>query len=419
MKSFFIKVGQLGIRHSYTDTERKQAVITNITVSTGTLIVGILLIINLFLKEFEASLIYSAIFCLLGSGIYFNYHAKYYVSITLACLVTCILLPFHAWIYGDTGTGFYILASIALTAFITYKQKNLNAILIIVLTFSFLLTIILGRLSKNEPNFSPDNDILFYTNLFFSLLYLVFSNLYFSSVIKSQNAKLIEINILKDRLLSIISHDLRSPLNSISGLLQLRKEQEINQEVFNNYLDNLEIEVLKTTDMLDGILIWVNRQAEGIKIKPEQLKLCEISEAVIKEFDLIAEQKKVAITLQKDSICYAYADKETTIITLRNLISNAVKFSKKDDGIVVIRVSSVNNKSRIEIIDNGKGIAKEKLKMLHEKINFSTKGSRNEKGFGIGLMISNDFIERNNGKLLIDNEPNMGAKFTIELPLKI
>jgi len=232
--------------------------------------------------------------------------------------------------------------------------------------------------------------------------------------LESKNRLLEELNSIKDRLFSIISHDLRAPLGSLKGLLTLLNDKTLSEAQVTALFPKLSQDVGYTSDLLDSLLHWAKSQLHGIHTKPKKIGLKNL---VAENFSLlgsVAEQKNIELQNEIQENVLVLADEDMTRTILRNLISNALKFTKANGHI---RVSTQTLREGIEVTieDTGVGMSQEVISQLF-KGNITTRGTKNEKGTGLGLMLVKDFVEKNNGAIRVESEIGKGSKFIFTLP---
>lgn len=234
--------------------------------------------------------------------------------------------------------------------------------------------------------------------------------------IQSQTEQLSDLNSLKDKLFSIISHDLRSPLVSLISLLELTKNENFTKEQFYALIGETQKNVNYTTSLVDNLLRWANSQQKGLKINKSVFYINEIIDSQIKQFNPQSSQKNIQIINNIPIDFEIHADKDMIRIVCRNLISNALKFSKEGSEIV-ISASEKSGFHCITVKDNGVGISKELLKTFFNSQLNSTRGTNNEKGTGLGLILCKDFVELNGGTISAESELEKGSAFMINLPV--
>ncbi|MCU0443293.1 MAG: tetratricopeptide repeat-containing sensor histidine kinase [Microscillaceae bacterium] len=234
--------------------------------------------------------------------------------------------------------------------------------------------------------------------------------------IKSQAEHLQALNDLKNKLFSIISHDLRTPIGSMKNVIYLLENRFLNQEEFFSMAGELKKNVDSTFYTLDNLLQWVLTQMEGVSVKPTSLNIYTM---VQNKLDLYAEyiqSKKIRVHNQITADAYFWADFQHIDLVLRNLIGNALKFTPRGGQIEISYVVRPNA-GEVWIKDSGVGISDDDLtKLFQVKQNISRYGTDNEKGTGIGLLLCKEFIERNQGKIWAESKLNEGSTFKFCLP---
>ncbi|MBN2167132.1 MAG: tetratricopeptide repeat-containing sensor histidine kinase [Marinilabiliaceae bacterium] len=233
------------------------------------------------------------------------------------------------------------------------------------------------------------------------------------------NKKLQNLNATKDKFFSIISHDLKSPINSILGfseMLVLHAESN-NTKDLHDYAQMVHSNSKKLYALVDNLLLWSRTQVGSTQYTPEKLDVSIQCNNIISLLRLSSEEKDILISGKIEKRLEAFADVNLFNTILRNLISNAIKFSKVGGSIVV---SAKRNHEMVEIsvADSGVGISQENLeKLFRIDSNISTKGTFNEKGSGLGLILCKEFVEINKGKIWAESELEKGSTFYFTVPL--
>ncbi len=230
-----------------------------------------------------------------------------------------------------------------------------------------------------------------------------------------------KINADKDLFISILAHDLKNPFNSMLGFLDLLTENyhEYDTEKIEAQLDIINSSAKRVYNLLDSILIWARSQSGKIPYKPQKVSFTFICNEVLVDLKLSAATKNLTINhFAKDEI-NVFADIDMLKTVLRNLISNAIKFSYPG-GKIDIFAEHADSKLIVSVSDNGIGIAPERLDTLFDisKVQ-STKGTSNEYGTGLGLLICKEFIEKHGGKIWVESEMGKHSKFNFSIPFKI
>ena len=232
--------------------------------------------------------------------------------------------------------------------------------------------------------------------------------------ITKQIADLEEINKVKDRLFSIVSHDLKDSISSIKGFIDLLREEGISQEEFYELIPELSENADNASLLLFNLLNWSKTQMQNLEPNPELFNIQEVFHTKMALIEQKVEQKRIVIIdeSQRDLI---YADKSMIEIVIQNLLTNAVKFCRVGD-MITISNKNLNGTSLLCVEDSGVGIAKENIDKLFKSNAFTTVGTKNEKGTGLGLSICKELVELNNGRIWVESTVNVGTKFYVELP---
>lgn len=223
-----------------------------------------------------------------------------------------------------------------------------------------------------------------------------------------------EMNQVKDRLFSIVSHDLKDSITGVKAFLDLLREDSISKEEFDELIPELSDNADNAAALLLNLLNWSKSQMQNLEPKPEQFNIQDIFNEKINLIEKKIDQKKI-ILLDESIKDFVYADKSMIEIVIQNLLANALKFSRVGD-VITISNRERNGKILICIEDTGVGISKENQEKLFKNSGFTTRGTSHEKGTGLGLSICKELVELNDGKIWVESEPNLGSKFFVELP---
>lgn len=230
-----------------------------------------------------------------------------------------------------------------------------------------------------------------------------------------QNQQLEDDNVLKSKLLSIISHDLRKPLANTQSLMQLINMELLSPQEMEAALSQLEAQYGRALNLLDNMLFWIKGQLNGIPPEIVPVNVCQLAMAVIEEQRIPVSDKKIQVRNHISPDLVWHMEKEAIKIVCRNLLTNAIKFTPVN-GTIDLYAQVNDTKTSFTIKDNGMGINPEMLKKINSKIYHTSKGTLNEEGSGFGLMLIRDLIKKYNGKLLIDSLPGKGSAFTVDFP---
>lgn len=240
-----------------------------------------------------------------------------------------------------------------------------------------------------------------------------------ANLLSKQNVDLQEANITKEKFLSIIGHDLKNPFNSVLGLSNLIIDQweYLEDEERFHITNEINSSSQSIFELLDNLLIWSRTQSSNTQQIPENFDLNESISQIFEIFKNQANFKKINIRVEISGVKKIFADPNMIGTVIRNLLSNALKFTN-EGGQIVIQTRNKADMVEFSISDNGKGILPDDLKRIFEdKGHQTTKGTSNETGSGLGLLLAKDFIKRNNGLIWVESKPGKGSLFAFTLPI--
>jgi signal transduction histidine kinase len=429
-----------GVHEGYNQIESKRIVIANYTI-----IISFLLSIFFGLVFFIEN-IKPLNYIFLGFTIihFFNWRINFYgynrvakVILYFSLLLQVLLMSMNIGKSVDLKV-FYI--PIAIIPFLVFGKKE-KLLFYISLVFTVLNIACIYTFDKLYITFATTNSLsssqlinnAFNLTALFCMIFLAFLFLSLSELgetlllvknkqlhiqkeqLELNKSELERLNGLKDRLLSILSHDLRNPFDNISSLTDLILDNSLTKEEIQIIAIKHKESTILTRQLLENLLAWSHSQLADGEVRMSKVYIRALLEKIQSQLSYIIINKNLTVDIQVDYKTCVYADPDMLEIIFRNLIMNAIKFSHKDQKIVIY---SKSDKDKIFIIveDYGIGIPEEIMKGLFEinlgKIRYGTKL---EKGSGIGLHICKQLTEANNGKIYVESEVGAATKFTLEL----
>lgn len=225
----------------------------------------------------------------------------------------------------------------------------------------------------------------------------------------------------RDKLYSVIAHDLRSPMGSIKMVLNMLILNLPSEKIGAEMYELLTMANQTTEDvfsLLDNLLKWTKSQIGKLNVVYQDVDLVEVTDGVIEIFSMVASLKKIKIREMKPEKMMVNADIDMLKTVVRNLLSNAIRFSKENSEVLV-KMEEVDGMAVVSVQDHGCGISEEgQKKLLHTDTHFSTFGTNNEEGSGLGLLLCKDFVVKNGGKLWFTSKEGEGSIFSFSIPVK-
>ncbi len=351
-------------------------------------------------------------------------------------IVAFVHLGTDVWILGrDAGTHLFFIVLPALSLLI-FDEKELKS-KIVVLIGSIIMFIWCHYIFV-VPNVGKLNQIIELVIFSFSVIstlgLLFFVLQVFALKLKKSNDYLLcsisdkekaidllsiselelhKSNLAKDKLFSIIAHELRGPLGNFSMILNEYKFSEIPTELHYH----MKISAQQTYDLLLDLLEWARCQTNNIEMTPVNFSLCNIIRK-LDFFNLKLADKGIELKVNDETQnSYVYADLPSTQSVIRNLVSNALKFTRRN-GTIEVKAEDMGDMIKISVIDSGVGISEDRLKSLfnNEGLNTSTVGTDSEQGTGLGLNLCKSFVDLNNGEINVESQIRKGSTFWFTLP---
>lgn len=233
--------------------------------------------------------------------------------------------------------------------------------------------------------------------------------------IQAKAAELEDINAVKNKLFSVISHDLRAPIYALKNVFQHVKDYDMPPEDVKALLPDVLNDLNYVSELMENLLQWAKSQMGGNKAYPAAMELSEISSRITGQLRNQAQAKQIVIDDEVSPGICAMGDREMISIALRNLVSNAIKYTPMN-GRVTIGTRQTASHIEVFVKDNGVGISRDALRKIKACTFYSSKGTASEGGTGLGLMLSREFIMKNGGKMQIKSALGKGSEFSFSLP---
>ncbi len=236
-----------------------------------------------------------------------------------------------------------------------------------------------------------------------------------AALLKKQADELAELNLLNNKLFSVISHDLKTPMYALRNFFQNAKNMKLSAREIKGMLPDVINDLNYTTGLMDNLLYWARNQLQRNEIRPQEIDISAMVHDVVQLLRLQAESKKLQIDRKADLPIKVWADYDMISLVIRNLLSNAIKFTGQG-GKIVIGTQEYGSFVEVYVRDSGVGISTEAMERINENNFYSTTGTASESGTGLGLSLCKEFLARNGGKMMIESEPGAGSTFSFTLP---
>ena len=422
MISFILKgwkaLANIGVTEDLPFLEKKKTQVTNLVVGIGLPLFLYFSIINsinglYLLAAMNFSLFVGGILILVT-----QFRQKYYLARFIVVIVTTTIFTAQSLLFRN-GNEILLLVNMIVTI-IYYSEKRF---IIFITAVNMACYLWIKYASFQPPMFEsvPEGRILFNVlcgliSFTVALQYFKFEQLTSQRAIQQKNEELEALNKTKEKLFSIIAHDLRSPIAQIKSTLDLVNRDFISKEEFHELSHHFTKQIDQLQDNMNNLLTWSQSQLNGIVTKPQAVNASIIIKEVI---ELLKQQwQGKDLTIQFEGFDdLAWMDPDHLKVVVRNLLSNAIKFSKKKHSIV-INHSRNNKELTIAVRDTGMGMSQEQLDALFtaEEI-ISTHGTDKERGTGLGLKLCKEFLDKNKGEIWAISEKGIGSTFFINIPL--
>ena len=408
--------------------EKKKSILLNLFLYLFFLAIGAFLVSNFYRNNYQHAVINGVS---LLSGIVAFYLLKKTKSLLYPSAIFIATISIFSTYYfltgGVSGSGIAFALMLPLPVILILGKIRGMSILIIFLIFNTLAYSVF----RNE-SWCPQYDLALICRLTVVFLFIstmafanefVFEILYnrlekVSESLKASQQRYKNLAVNKEKFLSIISHDLSDHVGSFMAISSLLDEQytDLTEKEKQKLINNMANVSKHNYKLLNDLLKWSTVQMDNIPYKPKAFNLEKIYREVVELFHPLIEEKKLSIFLKMKSNSEVFADYHMASAILRNLVSNAIKFSHKEGKI---RISAIEkgDKMQITVSDKGVGMSEEALMRFNASLSFSEPGTMQEPGTGIGLILTKEFVQKNEGEMFIVSKENEGTHVNFTLPL--
>ncbi|SHF30503.1 Tetratricopeptide repeat-containing protein [Mariniphaga anaerophila] len=314
---------------------------------------------------------------------------------------------------GNTGRSLEMLQKATEIKDEIYKEK-------IAVQYDIMELAYENQLKEHENSRLKSENLLKQRSLHFMyaavllILMAFFAISFFFLKLRKKKKELQEANHAKDKIFSIVSHDLRGPVGTLNSMVDILVEEDHGFD-YRELLNQYKPIIAGSFNMLENLLVWAKSNLGKLESTPVSLSLNKTIEETISLFSHFALEKSIAVTFEPHKKTIVLADKILLETVVRNLLKNAIKFTRKN-GNILIKTKEQENFAIISVIDDGVGIP-EKVQQSVLKGFYHSEGTQNEKGSGLGLTLSNELAEKNGGKLWFTSIEEKGSTFSFSVPL--
>lgn len=351
------------------------------------------------------------------SVLFLQYDGKHNFAKAMLLVSNFIFFFLGAILFKNGGEYFLLCTLIA--SMLLYDDRRIHiifclatAIAITLLYFYPAIVPVAQRVPKLRLIFNICNALAFIVIAVNFFLQIIYNN---TEKIEEQRRKLESINRDKEKIFSIVAHDIKSPFASLEALVLMLRDQILNNNISKEYIQQLYQQIVHQNQALDDFLQWGSSSMRGITSPATLVVIEPLVHDIINLFADQIQAKQLKIEIDIPESTHVLANRDHTIIILRNLISNAIKFSYVA-GKISIYCTVDENYTHIHIQDEGIGINPSKSALLFNVIQHKSFGTEDEPGSGLGLVLCKDLIERNKGVVDIQSIPHKGSIFTVGLP---
>lgn len=415
---YFSRISNIGVKDNASYIEIKRVQMVNIIAMICFIPPFIFFIINFYDGRFLLALINVLTSFSYLIVILLQYHSKTNSAKILLVAFNFLLFFTSALIFRNAGE--YFLISIIIISMLLFDNSIKLVLWGITLVIAILVIYAFPNLNIAQP--VPYHRGLY--NIVCSLILCVIALVFFKHVIyhdkkliELQRQKLDLLNQEKEKIFSIIAHDLRTPLNNASILLEAFQSNSLSHVELNHFINSIKGQINDQNRVLENILEWSSRKMMGQSNISSEISINRIIKSLLEDFEVPLNTKDIAVHCSIAAGILITADPDHIKIIFRNILSNAIKFSYPKGEIKIYSKVEMNF-VHITIQDYGVGIPANIINAISKKVQKRSSGTNNEPGSGLGLMLCKELIELNQGKLSISSTPELGTLFTVTFPIR-
>lgn len=415
-KAYFFKIRNIGITHEATFLEKKEIQLTNSITLSCLFIITIYGSINR-LNYPHIALINFLSLALFFLVFWFNFKLKNEAA--KYTLLLAIFLILGIVNFGSPNSTEYYLLCLLTISLMMFSKKWIIILISVTVSLAILIPkffkIHLSYFESLNPERLLINSTLGILGLIGLIIYLQSIQRHYQKEIEKQNNRFKHLNNDLKHLFAVIAHDIHSPLKSSSSMMNILINDEVSTQDKDESLKLVNKQLNHLKDNLDNLLNWSRQNMEGLLAQPEYTRMKSIVDQILVDMEDRYLEKNIRIDTSIPQELMLYVDPVQITIIIRNLLDNALKFSKPD-GTVSIYAEQTNDQAILNISDNGVGMPHELLKRIFKRIQTPSFGTLGERGTGLGLVLVQKLVKANHGTITVNSLQNSGSHFILKFP---
>ncbi len=350
-----------------------------------------------------------------------NYLGKRTLALVLFTSILPLDMVIYVYLFGNISAELYLIPGAIFAIYLLYPKPVISRLIFLIIALAFFGSKLILYYKYNSPTLDELGSVLFFPNVVLSFILIYISAHLYRSFQEEQRKELEESKMVRERMISILTHDLRSPIVSLKQLLEYAEREELSKEELRHYLKRVNKSLGSTSEMIDKVLHWANSQVKGMHTNKSSFDLTKLGQELIDLHQEEANRKGISLKFERDKNIEVKADRDMMMLAINNLVCNAIKFSPMESGEVKLSMEHQNggrDRVLISIEDNGPGLSKNDLDHIFKMDKAISLGTDGEKGVGLGLLISREFITMNAGEIDLGLKKGKGTKLEVTLPVE-